>query len=112
MNIPDYFGNIDAAVTICDREGILVYMNDAADRVFSARGGRKLLGSNLMACHSPASQEKIREMLATGSSNAYTIEKNGVRKMIWQGPWRDGEEIAGLIEISVILPDQLPHYIR
>lgn len=112
MSTPDFFGNIDAAVTICDCDGVIVYMNETAGRVFAAHGGRALIGTNLMACHSPASRDKIREILATGIPNVYTIEKNGMRKMIWQGPWRVDGEVAGLIELSMVLPENMPHHIR
>ena len=43
-----------------------------------------ILGKNLFDCHNPQSQAKIRELLETGGVNAYTIEKNGVKKMIYQ----------------------------
>ena len=48
----------------------------------------------------------------TGGTNAYTIEKQGVRKMIYQTAWRERGEIRGLVEISMELPDEMPHYIR
>lgn len=66
-----------------------------------------------MACHNPESQAKIRHMLATGESNAYTIDKKGVKKMIYQSPWRDSDgNIAGMVEISMVIPAEIPHYIR
>lgn len=54
----------------------------------------------------------IRHMLATGESNAYTITKNGVRKIIYQTPWRVEGRIAGLVEISMVIPAEMPHYDR
>ena len=51
-------------------------------------------------------------MLATGESNAYTISKNGVRKMIYQTPWRRDGQIAGMVEISMVIPEEMPHYVR
>ena len=36
----------------------------------------------------------------------------GVRKMIYQTAWRERGEIRGLVEISMELPDEMPHYIR
>ena len=44
--------------------------------------------------------------------NAYTIEKNGVKKLIYQVPWYDGEEFGGLIEFSLPIPFDMPHYVR
>jgi len=44
--------------------------------------------------------------------NAYTIEKRGVRKLIYQAPWfRDGI-VQGLVELSLEIPDAMPHFIR
>ncbi len=45
--------------------------------------------------------------------NVYTIEKRGTRKLIYQTVWRrDGGAIGGLVEFSMELPDELPHYVR
>ena len=51
-------------------------------------------------------------MLATGESNAYTISKNGQRKVIYQTPWRRDGKIDGMVEISMVVPEDMPHYIR
>ena len=51
-------------------------------------------------------------MLATGESNSYTISKGGLRKMIYQTPWRRDGRIAGMVEISMVIPDEMPHYDR
>ena len=67
---------------------------------------------NLFDCHSPKSQEKIRELLETGGVNAYTIEKKGVRKMIYQTAWKREGVVCGLVEISMEIPGEMPHYIR
>ena len=32
--------------------------------------------------------------------------------MIYQTPWRRDGKIAGLVEISMIIPDTLPHYTK
>ena len=63
-------------------------------------------------CHNERSRETIRRMLASGGTNAYTIEKQGVRKMIYQTAWKERGEIRGLVEISMELPAEIPHYIR
>lgn len=101
---------MNCAVTVCDAQGIILYMNEKAKQTFAKHGD--LIGRNLLDCHSEASQAKIRELLATGGSNAYTIEKQGVRKMIYQTAWRENGIVCGLVEISMILPDVLPHYVR
>ena len=54
----------------------------------------------------------IRRMLATGGTNAYTIEKQGTHKMIYQTAWKERGEVRGLVEISMEIPAEMPHYIR
>lgn len=101
---------VDCAVTVCDTEGVILYMNEKARATFAKYGD--LIGRNLFDCHSERSREMIRRMLATGGTNAYTIEKQGVRKMIYQTAWKEHGEIRGLVEISMEIPCEMPHYIR
>ncbi len=101
---------MNCAVTVCDTEGIILFMNEKACNTFAKYGS--LIGKNLLNCHNPASVEKIRELLATGGSNSYTIEKNGVHKMIYQTAWKKNGTVAGLVEISMEIPSELPHHIR
>ncbi len=101
---------LNCAVTVCDAEGVILYMNEKARATFASHGD--LIGQNLFGCHSEESQAKIRHMLATGESNSYTISKGGLRKMIYQTPWRRDDRIAGMVEISMVIPEQMPHYDR
>lgn len=108
---PQWADGVNCAVTICDTDGKILYMNRLARETFSRHGD--LIGKNLFDCHSAASSAKIRHMLATGESNAYTITKGGRRKMIYQTPWRDPSgQIAGMVEISMVIPADMPHYDR
>ena len=84
---------MNCAVTVCDAEGTIIYMN-------------------LYACHSERSKEIIRHLLETGGSNAYTIEKQGVHKVIYQTAWKKNGKVAGIVEISMITPADMPHYVR
>lgn len=98
------------AVTVCDTEGVILYMNEKARSTFSQHGD--LVGTNLFGCHNERSRGIIRRLLAEGGTNAYTIEKAGVRKMIYQTVWRVDGEVRGLVEISMEIPADMPHYIR
>lgn len=103
--------DIDCAVTICDANCKILYMNSRSRETFARHGD--IIGHDLMKYHPQHAQAKIREMLAQGTSNSYTIEKNGLRKLIHQTPWRDDNgRIAGLVEFSIILPSDMPHYVR
>jgi transcriptional regulator with PAS, ATPase and Fis domain len=103
---------IDAAVSVCDTDLTLLYMNKKSAAAFEASGGSSLIGKNLADCHLPGSVEKMREILASGKPNVYTISKKGVKKLIWQGLWEKDGKVAGLVEISMPLPETMPHYNR
>ena len=103
---------MDVAITVCDRDGVIVHMNDKAAETFARDGGKALVGRNLWDCHPEAAREKIRRIMATGSSNSYTIEKNGVKKLIHQAPWHENGVPAGLVEFSMVIPLDLPHFVR
>jgi DUF438 domain-containing protein len=109
----DYFEHLPAGITVCDRDGIITYMNDKAAVIFAADGGRKLIGTNVLDCHPEPSRTRLADMLASGERNAYTIEKAGVKKLIYQSPWHDEDgAFAGIVEFSLELPEEMPHFVR
>ena len=99
-------------ITICDAAGVILDMNDRAAESFAKYGGRGLVGSNLLDCHPEPSRSKLQELLAAGKVNAYTIEKGGVKKLVYQAPWYEAGECRGLVEVALVLPDVLPHFVR
>jgi len=101
---------MDCAVTVCDKDGIILYMNEKSRKTFEKHGN--LIGKNLMDCHNLSSIAKIKELLATGGNNTYTIEKNGVKKIIYQTAWKENDIVSGLVEISIVLPEEVPNHIR
>ena len=106
----DWAEGLHCAVTVCDIEGKVLYMNEQSREV--NYGGRSMVGQNLFPCHNERSQAMIRQMMATDTVNAYTITKNGRRKMIYQSPWLKDGKVAGIVEISMPIPDDMPHYDR
>jgi len=101
-----------AAITICDTEGVLLAMNERAVTTFESDGGATLLGTNLLECHPEPARTKIVEMLKSGSPNIYTIQKNGIKKLIYQSPWFVGGTYAGFVELSLPIPQDMPHFNR
>jgi tRNA U38,U39,U40 pseudouridine synthase TruA len=99
-------------ITICDAAGVILDMNDCAAESFTKDGGRRLVGSNLLDCHSETSRSKLQQLLAAGKVNAYTIEKGDVKKLIYQTPWYEDGKHRGLVEVALVLPDVLPHFVR
>ncbi|MCX6840846.1 MAG: hypothetical protein NTX53_00905 [candidate division WOR-3 bacterium] len=98
------------AVTVCDREGVILEMNRKA--VATLGNGTSLVGASILDCHPEPARSKVGELLASGRTNVYTIEKKGVRKLIYQSPWFKDGEMRGLVELSLELPDPLPHHVR
>jgi transcriptional regulator with PAS, ATPase and Fis domain len=103
---------LGAAITVCDRDGRILEMNDRSAKTFEKDGGRELVGKNVLECHPEPARSKLRGMLETGKPNCYTIEKNGVRKLIWQAPWFEKGEYRGFVELSFEMPEKLPHHVR
>ncbi len=80
--VPDWAKEQNCSITVCDKDGIIVYMNDRAVEQYKKHGN--LVGKNLFDCHNEHAMGIIRKLLAEGGTNSYTIEKNGVHKMIFQ----------------------------
>lgn len=112
-SVPEWVYGMNCAVTVVDRDCKILYMNGRSRATFASRGGGDLIGHNIMDYHNDRSREIIRRLLAEGGSNAYTISKEGLKKMIYQTAWRDSKgEVGGLVELSMVIPDEMPHYIR
>ncbi len=98
---------LDCAATVCDREGIVLYQNRRSVEVNGDVRGRSLI-----PCHNERSRGIIARLLSEGGKNVYTISKRGVRKLIYQTVWRRDGEVAGLVEFSMEIPEEMPHYDR
>jgi transcriptional regulator with PAS, ATPase and Fis domain len=107
-----WLDGIAVAATVCDRQGVCLYLNEQAAKVFAKSGGRALVGKNLMDCHDEPARSRFAAQLASPSPNTYTIEKNGVRKLIHQIPWFAQDAFAGVVELSFELASELPHFVR
>ena len=99
-------------VTVCDRNGVIIEMNEKSAKTFEADGGRALVGTNLLECHPEPSRSKVADLLANPRVNAYTIEKRGAHKLIYQAPWFQDGAYKGLVELSLEIPESMPHFIR
>jgi PAS domain S-box-containing protein len=109
-NAVQWWKESPGAVTVCDRDGVILEMNRKA--VTTLGNGKSLVGTNILDCHPEPARSKVRALLSSGRTNVYTIEKKGVRKLIYQSPWFENGEMRGLVELSLELPDPLPHHVR
>ncbi len=108
--LPDWAKETNCAITVTDAEGKIIYMNDKSLEVNAKYGNP--VGHNLSEYHNERAMGIIRQLLDTGGINAYTIQKGEVKKLIYQTAWFESGKVAGLIEISIPLPSDLPHYVR
>ena len=100
------------AITVSDLEGIILEMNDRAATDYADRGGRALIGTNMLDCHPEPARTKVIQLLEARTRNAYTIEKNGIRKLIYQSPWYKSGVCRGFVELSLEIPFEMPHFVR
>ena len=108
----EWLEKLDGNVIVCNSEGKIIYMNQTAIRNYEKDGGVELIGQNLMDCHNEISRKKILEIMTTHQKNVYTIEKRGRKKIIYQTPWMDGDVFKGIVELSLEIPVEMPHYVR
>ncbi len=104
----DWAKEFSGAVTVCDTKGMIVEMNEKARKGF----GGNWVGQSLLDCHPEPARSKVIAMLETQATNTYTIEKSGIKKLIHQAPWFQNGEYAGLVELSLEIPFEMPHYVR
>ena len=109
---PNWTNEINVAITISDMDGKIIYMNEKSAKTFEKDGGKALLGKNLDHCHNQRSNEIIQNLLNQKETNVYTIEKNGIKKLIYQAPWYENGTCMGLVEFSMEIPFEMPHFIR
>lgn len=112
MELPDWIEGYPGAITVCDPNGTILYMNQRSIESFASEGGAVLIGTNLLECHPEPARSKLIDQLTNQRANAYTIEKKGIKKLIYQTPWFSDGQFAGLIELSLVIPFEMPHFIR
>ncbi len=112
MNEHEWIKEFPGSVTVCDAKGIILEMNDKAAKTFEKDGGFALIGKNILDCHPEPARTKTERLLAKKEKNVYTIEKNGIKKLIFQSPWFKDGKYAGFVELSLEIPFEMPHFIR
>jgi transcriptional regulator with PAS, ATPase and Fis domain len=102
----------NGAVTICNREGVIIYINRFAHKQFGKNAGEDLLGKNLLDCHPEPARSKLESMLKRPTINTYSIEKGGIKRIIHQTPKYTDGVFSGVIELSFDIPNEIPHFKR
>ena len=112
MSDHNWVKEFPGAITVCDTDGIILELNDKAARTFEKDGGASLVGKNILDCHPEPARSKTERLLAAREKNVYTVEKNGIKKLIFQSPWYKDGQYSGFMEVSLEIPFELPHFVR
>lgn len=112
MTKNNWTNQVAIAITVTDSNGKIAEMNPASIATFAADGGAKLIGNDIFACHPEPSRSKLAAMYKSQQPNHYTIQKNGKKKIIHQLPLFNDGRFAGYVEISIPIPEHLPHFNR
>ncbi len=97
---------VNFPVTICDKDGIIIAMNDKSIESFKDDGGADLIGKSLLDCHPEPSRSKLIHMLQNQLSNTYISTFNNHRQFVHETPWFENGEYCGFVEILINLTDQ------
>lgn len=112
MTSDNWINHAAISITVTDANGIITEMNPASIATFAAEGGRNLIGSDVLACHPEPSRTRLASMYKSQEANHYTIRKHGQKKIIHQIPLTKDGIFQGYVEISIPIPDHLPHFDR
>lgn len=112
MPANNWTDQIGIAITVTSADGTITEMNPTSITTFAADGGAKLIGTDVLACHPEPSRTKLAVMYKERKPNHYTIQKNGQKKIIHQLPLFKEGVFQGYVEISIPIPNKLPHFER
>jgi len=101
MNEGSWIEECSFPIKGCDKEGTLVFINARAAKNAEKAGGKGLIGKSIFPCHKPESIEKFKKLVASG-----------VKSLVYQTPWIEKGEVVGFVELTIPLPENMPHYVR
>ena len=107
-----WFKEFPGTITVTDAAGMIIAMNDQSMKQFENDSGLDLIGKNVLDCHPEPARSKLENMLNSPRKNVYTIQKNGRKRLIYQTPFYKDGKFAGLVELGLDLPEELPHHNR
>lgn len=108
----DWIKQFPGAITVCDCKGIILEMNDKAAQSFERDGGYALIGKNMLDCHPEPARSRVEKLLEACERSIYTIEKNGVKKLVYLSPWFEDGHYAGFVALTLEIPFEMEHFVR
>jgi len=109
---PAWINEFQGKVTVCDRQGTIIYLNNRAIKNFEKEGGLKLIGTNLYSCHPEPSRTKLRELIEKCETNIYYTIKNGEKHLIHQAPLFENGKYLWYAEFIFDIPDNTLTHVR
>lgn len=100
----EWFEHLPCALTVCDRDYKILYLNKAAAEVNAESGGKALIGRSLLDCHPQRARRMLRRVMASGKPHVFTTERRGVKKMVYEAHWQNDGEVGGMVEVYFRLP--------
>ena len=100
MDLTPYFKSVldqdRAPVVLCDLNHTVIYMNPAAGERYAKQGGMALVGTSLLNCHPPKTNEMIERVVewfrADRTHNLiHTFRNDSENKDVYMAALRDGE---------------------
>lgn len=107
----------NTAIVLCDINHTIIYMNPSAVKRYAKRGGDKLIGHSLLACHNEESNSIIRMVLAwfeesKDNNRVFTLHNEKENKDIYMIALRDesGNLIGYYEKHEYRNPETTPRY--
>ena len=82
MPATHWITELPIAATVCDRDGIILEMNQKSVSTFAADGGEKLIGTNVLDCHPEPARSKLAEILETGANDVYIVRDEAGKEIL------------------------------
>ncbi len=101
---------IDATLIVSDANGMVIEMNDKSARVFEK--DEKKVGTKLLDCHPAWAKPHVEKLMKERKPSCYTTEAKGQKSFVYHTPWYENGEYAGLVEMIIPIPNEMPHYNR
>jgi transcriptional regulator with PAS, ATPase and Fis domain len=102
-----WYDEVSFPVTVCDREGVIVEMNQQSISEFEPDGGANLLGASLLDCHPEPARLMLQNMLKSQNPHTYISKSDGKTELVHQTPWFINGEYQGFVEIIIALPEPI-----
>jgi len=101
-----------ATITVIDKDGKIIDMTDRAAKAFAEGGHPDLVGAPVFDCHPEWAKLKLKALVDSRRTNVYTYTKDGRKRLVFQTPWTIGGEFAGYLDMTLDLPEDMPHFDR